>query len=118
MHIETNAVARAVVHPGHAVGTLVAGRRGAEATIDEDLAHSEVDVVARHAGPDHLDACIERLQGSRVHSMELFRNLADDHGAGEVTVAVAGAAAREEVPGPGAGRADLAPPAVGGSGPL
>src|SRR6266404_4646285 len=38
MHIKPNAVAGAVVHLGHAVGPLVAFRRGPKAAVDEDLA--------------------------------------------------------------------------------
>src|SRR5713226_6598687 len=90
VHIETNAVAGAVVHLGHALRTLVAHRRGPIAAVDQDLAYGEVNVFARHTRPDRLHPRVERLQRSGMHALKFIGYLADDHRACEVPVVVAG----------------------------
>src|SRR5260370_27602610 len=54
MHVKPNAVASAVVHLGHAIGALVAFRRGAKAAVDEDLAPRQINVLPRHTRADPL----------------------------------------------------------------
>src|SRR5207245_4331965 len=43
---EPNSVAGAVVHLGHPVRPFVTGRLGAEAAVDQDMAHAEVGLLA------------------------------------------------------------------------
>src|SRR5258708_22926956 len=45
MNIKPNAVAGAVVHPAHAFAALLAFRRGANSTIDEDLAPRQMNIL-------------------------------------------------------------------------
>src|SRR5438874_4828537 len=45
MHLQADAVAGAVVHFGDAVRALVAGARGAVASVDQHLAHRVVDLI-------------------------------------------------------------------------
>src|SRR5216684_1793220 len=91
VHIETNAVAGAVVHLGHAIRTLVANRRSPIAAVDQDLAYGEVNVFARHTRPDRLHPRVERLQRGGMHALKFIGYLADDHRAREVPVVVAAA---------------------------
>src|SRR6266851_5714386 len=97
MSIKPNAVAGAVVHLGHAIGALVAFRRGAKSTVDEDLAYREVNILRRHTRADRLLAGFERLHGGCVHAPKLVGHLAHDHRPGEIAVIVTGPPDWEDV---------------------
>src|SRR5260370_16230252 len=97
MKIKPNAVTGAVVHPCHAFGALVAFRGGAKSTIDEDLAHREMNILRRHTRADRFLAGFERLHSGRVHAPKLVGHLAHDHRPGEIAVVVTGPPDREDV---------------------
>src|SRR5712691_9191364 len=62
VHLQTDAVAGAVVHLGDAVGPLVAGGGGAVASVDQHLAHGVMYLIGGDARLDRLDRNVQRLQ--------------------------------------------------------
>src|SRR5258706_3785629 len=97
VHVEPDAVAGGVVHPGASLGALESPGRRPVAPVHKDLADAVVNFAARGPGSNRLDPRIERLEDRGVHAPDLVRDIAHDERSGEIAVIVSGPAGGKDV---------------------